>query len=150
MMNKELYLYSIRILTRRDYSRYKLKEKLLARSDDLTEVENLLDLLEEKKYLQEEVYARQRIQYWLKAGNSINNIINKAKQEHLRISRDFIHEVSEEIQINPEQKLKEIFERKFSQKLKEADLQEKEKIKRRAFGYFQRRGFSSSSILELF
>ena len=149
-MNKELYLYSIRLLTRRDYSRHKLKEKLLIRSDDLIEIEDLLDLLEEKKYLQEKTYARQRIQYWLKAGNSINNIINKAKQEHLRISKDFIHEISEEIQVNPEQKLQEIFEKKFAQKLQEASLEEKEKIKRRAFGYFQRRGFSSSSILELF
>jgi len=149
-MNNELYLYSIRILTRRDYSRHKLREKLLSRSDDLTEIENLLDLLVEKKYLQEEVYARQRIQYWLKAGNSISNILNKAKQEHLEISKDFILDISEDIQVNPDEKLKEIFEHKFARKLQEASFEEREKIKRRAFGYFQRRGFSSSSILELF
>src|SRR5690606_29079025 len=68
MPKKTCYQYSLDLLARRDYSKYKLTQKLRSREFTDEEIEDTIENLVKKNYLREEEYQRMRVQGMLIKG----------------------------------------------------------------------------------
>lgn len=60
---------ALKLIARRDYSRYMLKEKLLKKEYSLPEVEEALNQLEEYKYLDDERFSKSLVRYRAELSN---------------------------------------------------------------------------------
>jgi len=104
-MFKSGYLYAIKLLTKRDYSKFKLKLKLKSRSVSEDVAEEIIDYLVSKKFLNENNYIQARVKSLMLKGYSKEYIVEKLYSEQLQCSSETIdglfqeYEFSEEIQI---------------------------------------------------
>ncbi len=95
MENHPAYKYCIRILSRKDYSRAKIKQKLIDR-DHEDVADELIQLLVEKRYLREDYYVEGRIKGMMKKNYSPSYIILKLREEGVEVNMSLIEEVFEE------------------------------------------------------
>lgn len=117
--HKKAYLYSIRLLAKRDYSRHKLKQKLLDQDHSLDLIENLLDELVERKYLREDYYAEARIKWMMRKGYAPSYIIQKLQQENVIVTFDLINEIFLEYKYSTYSQLEYLIEKKTRSQNKE-------------------------------
>jgi regulatory protein len=95
MENHPAYKYSIRILSRKDYSRAKLKKKLIDRDyEDVAD--ELIELLVENKYLREDYYIEARIKGMMKKNYSPTYIKMKLEEEGTSVSGELIKDIFKE------------------------------------------------------
>lgn len=90
-MSKAAYDYSIRLLSKRDYSRFKLKQKLILRGFEEEEVDHALEEVANKGFLREEEYMRIRVKTLLINGHANKIIQMRLEQEELFPSDEFIN-----------------------------------------------------------
>ena len=89
MENHPAYKYSIRILSKKDYSRAKLKQKLIARDyEDIAD--QLIELLIQKKFLREDYYVEARIKGMMKKNYSPSYIKSKLNEEEVSVAFELI------------------------------------------------------------
>lgn len=126
---KRAYHYCIWLLSKRDYSRFKLARKLYEKKYT-PYVDELLDFLEEARYLQEEQYIRTRIKTFMYKGQSQRNIINKLRAERLNVESHVIEEIFEEYRYTENNQLRELIHKKLRSKGVEAleDFNFKQKL----------------------
>ncbi len=86
-INKDAYLYCIRLLTKRDYSHFKLSEKLKMKKFSEFEIEGVINILIEKNYLRENNYIEARVKGLINKNYSMALIQHKLKQEHITLSK---------------------------------------------------------------
>lgn len=148
-MNKA-YQYCIRLLSKRDYSEYKLTQKLKERDHTQEEISEVIQVLKEKNYLREAEYARLKIKSWLHRGYGKKVILLKAQNESLSISTQMIEQISLEQGISSQVQIQEIFQVKYAQKWQEELChEERQKLKRKILSYFQRRGHQLNDVFSL-
>lgn len=95
MENHPAYKYAIRILSKRDYSRAKIRQKLIDREyHDVAE--ELIELLVEKRFLREDFYIESRIKGLMKKNYSPSYIISKLKEEQLDVNLGQVNMVFDE------------------------------------------------------
>ena len=140
LQESSTYKYAIRLLAPRDYSRHKLKEKLLSREFELDQIEEVLDLLEEKQYLDERRYAKGKIKAYIFRNKGPRYIEQKLSLEKIGNFQTYLAEVEEENEICWLSIAQEIAD-KFS-KGKKLDYKERGKL----WGKLMSRGFSSEII----
>lgn len=126
---KRAYHYCIWLLSKRDYSRFKLSRKLYEKKYT-PYIDELLDFLEEVRYLQEEQYIRTRIKTFMYKGQSKRNIINKLRAERLNVEGSIIEEIFEEYRYTENNQLRELIHKKIRSKGVEAldDFNFKQKL----------------------
>ena len=137
---KKAYLYSIRLLAKRDYSRYKLGLKLKEQGHSKNIIEALLDELTELKYLREDSYIEARIKGLMYKGFAPNYIIQKLQQENVTTTFDHIHEIFAEYNYTTHSQLTYLLEKKARSKTLEelVDFNFRKKLLR----YFLTKGHS--------
>lgn len=139
-MKSASYLYSLRLLAKRDYSIYKLRNKLLDKNFDPEEVEETIDYLLEVNYLREDEYKRIRVKQLLTKRYSNNYIIQKCDQEHIQVNHSFIDEIRSEYQLLPIEQINYLIEKKL-RNIKPEELKENYiKIKKRLFNFLTSKG----------
>lgn len=89
------YKYCIRILSKRDYSRAKIRQKLIEKGHE-EDAESIIDFLLEKKYLREDYYVESRIKGLMKKNYSPSYIYSKLKEEDVEVSMGLIEETFQE------------------------------------------------------
>jgi len=104
---------SLRLLTRRDYSRYKLTQKLLEKDFSEEEIEETIERLLELNYLREDEYIRARTRAFIHKNYSPRYIQNKLKSEHLDVSEETIMSYYTELEITPDQQIEALIEKKL-------------------------------------
>ncbi|MBT3981279.1 MAG: regulatory protein RecX [Bacteriovoracaceae bacterium] len=77
--------YSVQLLSKRDYSRKKLKKKLLDKEFDSQEIEETLDKLIELNYLQEDQFTDARVRGLNSKGYGPRFISQKLKEDGIEI-----------------------------------------------------------------
>ncbi|EPZ50300.1 regulatory protein RecX [Bacteriovorax sp. BAL6_X] len=112
---KRAYQYCIWLLSKRDYSRYKLSQKLYEKKYTPF-IDQLLDFLEEAKYLQEEQYIRTRIKTFMYKGLSKRNILNKLRSERVEPSTELIDELFDEYRYTENGQLRDLINKKLRSK----------------------------------
>ncbi len=118
--SNKAYLYLIKLLSARDYSEHKLKEKLQekirAKRFDATEAASALNLVKEQGYLREEAYAEARVKGFMSKGYSPNFIRHKLSQEHLTVTDESIGEIFSEYRISKEDQIERLARKKMGTK----------------------------------
>jgi len=142
-MNQKLYNYAIQLLSRQDYSEFKLKNKLRTRPDVLSaEIHEVIEKLKESHLLREENYKRLFIRKWLVKGESESKIRARGKMEKLEIdTQDFIS-TSQELGIESKDNITKLIEKKLRSKNIPVDYKEKLKIKDKILRFLISKGHS--------
>ncbi len=111
MEDHPAYKYSIRILSKKDYSRAKLRLKLVARDyEDIAD--ELIDLLVQKKFLREEYYIEARIKGMMKKNYSPSYIKSKLNEEEAYASEELINSIFEEWGFNKFDQIENLIRKK--------------------------------------
>jgi len=132
---KEKALY---LITYRDHSRKELENKI-RRTYSSETAEKIADKMQELGLVNDEEYARKYADELLhKKHMSPKAIAYKLKEKG--ISPEIINLITQELDYDPLDEIREILERKYS------DYETDEKIKRRAIAYLQRMGWNWSEI----
>lgn len=145
-MNKNPYNDSITLLAKRDYSEFKLKEKLSQRGYAPEEIDETISKLLEQNYLRPQEYRRIRIKVLLQRGHGENYIKQKLKEEHLEIEDDDIAAVKAEFNISPENQIAELIEKKLRHQTIPTDKHERYLLKAKITRYLHNKGHQLSEI----
>lgn len=148
MSAKATYDYAIRLLSKRDYSRYKLSQKLKQRSFAPEEIEETLERLIEQNYLREEEYKRMRVKSLLLKGTSNQLIQRKLEQEQLEVDSDMIDQMRTENDLGKSEVITALIEKKLRGKSIPETFEEKMKLKNKLFNFLISKGHSYQDIKE--
>jgi SOS response regulatory protein OraA/RecX len=151
IMNKECYTKAIRLLSQRDYSRPKLKKKLIDSGYESLDAAEVVNKLYEDGYLKEQWYIEGRIKAFMRKGYSPSHIQQRLSHEELRVELCFIESLFLEHGFSENQQMLDMLERKASRWLTTwADLeyQERQKIKAKLVRSMTAKGFQPGFSLK--
>jgi len=123
------YSYLIKILSMRDYSEHKLREKLREKKFPPEDCEAAINEIKSRGYLREDSYTEARIKGFMNKGYSINYVRQKLAQEQLSVTDEQIEEVFREHQITEESQIERLAQKKIGTK-SELDFDQQSKILR--------------------
>lgn len=123
-MSQQAYNYLIKILSARDYSEYKLREKLKAKKFPANEIDTAIEKIKTNGYLQEKNYTEARIKAFMNKGYSVHYIRQKMAQEKLVVENDLIHDVFLEHKTDEAQQIERLARKKISTKESLTSLEE--------------------------
>jgi regulatory protein len=139
------YLYALRLLTARDYTVARLREKLRGRDFDEADVEAALGRMESEGWVNDRRFAERFTESALASGRYYGP---RLRQEMLRrgLLPELVSEVLGRVLVERDEieEVSAIIERRFSG-FSFSTASDREK--RRAVGFLQRRGFSLSAIM---
>lgn len=143
---QKAYAFALKALTRRDHSESEIRSKMTGRQVPLPVVEEVLVRLKRSGYLDDERFARQWAESAVRNGRGYGCRI---RHELLRrgIPDDLASAVVAEIrdEYDEEGTIQSLLARKLAGV---APVVADSKLKRRIIGYLQRRGFSTSAIMQ--
>lgn len=141
------YQYALRLLTARDYTEARLKEKLRGREFAEADIEGALLRMTSEGWLDDRRFAERFVESALTSGRYYGP---RLRQEMRRrgLSPELVSDVLGRImpQRDEFQDVRAVFERRFSG-FSFASASDKEK--RRALGFLQRRGFGFSASMQI-
>ena len=131
---KKAYQYAIRVLAKKDYSRHKLKTKIIEKGFTSRLSHELVDLLHREKYLREDYYIEARVKGMLRKGYHPSYIKNKMYEENCPISDNDIYPIMEDYELTEEKLLEDLIGKKIRLMdcidTSKSDQQKKEKLLR--------------------
>ncbi|MBC7712254.1 MAG: regulatory protein RecX [Rhizobacter sp.] len=128
-MSQQAYSYLVKILSARDYSEHKLREKLREKKYPANEIDAAISEIKAKGYLREEAFTEGRIRSFMNKGLSINHIRQKLRQEHLEATDEQIAAIFDENQISEDQQIERLARKKMGSKT-DLDFEDQGKILR--------------------
>jgi regulatory protein len=145
-MNKDIYKYALWLLSKKDYSVFKITQKFKQKfPDNSSDFPDVIKELESHGYININNYKRTFIKKWLLKGESFSKIILRAAQENLEISKNDFIEFEVEIGISSHQNIQTLIEKKLRNKEIPADFKEKQKLKDKILRYLISKGHSFDS-----
>ncbi len=142
---KKAYLYAIKLLTKRDYSQPKLRQKMVEKRFDTEVIDKVIEELEAKNFIREENYVEARIKAFMHKRYSPHFIAQKLAQEDLNIDIEQIKAIFLDYQITTEQQVDELIKKKFPLAMAQSDDPELfQKFKRRTLQYIVGKGHTLS------
>ncbi len=144
-MNEELkkcYNQALAHLARKDYSEYKLKQKLKDKGYEREVIAETINELLEKNYLREDLYIEARVKGFLRKGYSYDVIRYRLSQEFCEASLEEIENIAHEIGLTKDAQLKDLVEKKV--RIDYDFVPNKQKLRDRVLRYAGNRGHSIS------
>ena len=129
-MKKTSYSIAIRLLTRRPYSTQQIREKLIAKQFAKEEVEQTIEELKEKKFIDDSEFFKMRIRSLIRKSYGPFYIEQKLMEEGIRVDGKFIEAVYNEMNTCPEDQVKKILEKqlRIAGQIDPTDWQQSQKI----------------------
>ena len=146
MISKTCYQYAINLLARRDYSAFKLRQKLKSREYSEEEIEETLTILIDKNYLREDEYLRLRIQGLLYKGYSNSYIRQKCQMENLSPSDADIDFYREELRLTSDGEIDRLIQKKLRGSPLPQDYTERQKALNRIMNFLASKGHNYDAI----
>ena len=141
------YQYALRLLTARDYTEARLREKLCGREFAEQDVLSALERMCSEGWVDDQRFAERFVESALASGRYYGS---RLRQEMRRrgLSPELVSEVLGRVMEERDecQDLQAVFERRFSGF---CFATSSDKEKRRALGFLQRRGFGFSAIMQI-
>lgn len=109
---KKCYNNCLRLLSKRDYSRHKLSEKLVGRGFERSLVDEIINEFEEERLFREEFYTDARIRGLMRKNYSPYLIRLRLTEEKISVSEDYILNIFRENQYTIARQVKELVEKK--------------------------------------
>ncbi|MGZ3808551.1 MAG: regulatory protein RecX [Bacteriovorax sp.] len=122
-------MYLVKLLSARDYSEYKLREKLREKKYSTEESESAINEIKSKGYLREEAYAEARVKAFMNKGYAPDYIRQKLALEHMTITDQEISDIFSEHRVNIEDQIDRLVRKKMPKK-SEIDFDDQNKILR--------------------
>lgn len=129
MSSKKAYSYLIKILSSRDFSEFKLREKLVERNYPPTEIEEAISEVKSRNFLREDNYIEARVKAFMNKGYSPEYIQQKLYQEHLDITQELIESIFSDHRVTTELQIRRLAAKKIGNKTN-LDYNEQNKILR--------------------
>ena len=130
--SKQCYNAGIRLLSRRDYSAYKMSQKLKEKGYSEDTIAETIEKLIEQNYLREEEYKRIRIKTLIVKGHSNNYIQQKCSQEKLDVTNDEIEEIKNQYQYTTSSMINDLIQKKIRYTDIPSDYEQKQKLKKQS------------------
>ena len=111
-MSTKAYSYIVKLLSSRDYSEYKLREKLKDKKFIDSEIDDALNEIKNRGYLKENVYNEARIRSLMNKNYSPGYILQKLNQEHLDTKLEEIVEIFNENQVSTQDQIELLIKKK--------------------------------------
>ena len=143
---KKGFDYAIRILSLRDYSIHKMKQKLKERQCSPEDIEAVIEKLLEFNYLREEEYTRQRMKQLIVKGYANRTIMQKLTHEHLKADESEIEKIRNEQDLTSESQLSYLIEKKLRYKEIPTEFEAKMKLKQKVMRFCISKGFDYSQV----
>ncbi|HLT23478.1 MAG TPA: regulatory protein RecX [Bacteriovoracaceae bacterium] len=144
-MNQRIYNYSIHLIARQDYSAYKLRQKLLSKPDNSKEeVDEVIEALKEKGYINEEAYKRLFVRKWMFKGESEDKIRRRGAQEKLTFTSEDFMMISQELGFNDDDSLQKLVAKKLRSKEIPSDFKERQKLQDKILRFLISKGHDYS------
>lgn len=147
-MSKLAYNYLVKLITLRDYSEFKLRQKLKEKKYPANEIEDAINEIKTRGYLREDLYIEARIKGLLYKGYAINYIRQKLNQESLTVSEEYISDVFEDQQTSEEDQIRQLLKKKL-RTAKDHTPEEWQKVKQKALRYTISKGHNISKTITL-
>ena len=112
-MSNRAYTYLIKLLSSRDYSEHKLREKLREKKFPASDIEDAINSVKEHGYLKEELYAEARIKAFMNKGYSADYIRQKLNQEKVTVTEVEIYEIFEEHRVTENDQIERLLQKKL-------------------------------------
>ena len=127
--SNKAYLYLVRILSGRDYSEHRLREKLAEKQYSTNEIESAITDIKARGFLRADAYAETRIKGFMHRGYSSDYIRQKLAEEHLSITDETIESVFKEYGFTSNDQIDRLIRKKIQRKA-ELDYDGESKILR--------------------
>lgn len=147
-LSKKAYNYAIRLLGKRDYSIYKMKNKLREKGYDLEIREEVVKELLEKKYLREDLYIEARIKGFIRKGMTTNVILYRLSKEQCHTTQEHIESILAELGLGKEEQLRGTIEKKL--RLDGDFVKDKEKLRQKIMRYCISRGHGVGDVSRVY
>lgn len=146
MPNKTCYQYALDLIARRDYSKFKLAQKLRSKEYESEEIEEAIEMLIERNYLREEEYARLRVQGLLLKGYANSYIKQKCSLEKLKVDDDFIDSIRQDRGIETNDEIHRLIEKKLRGKEIPQNFEEKMKLQNKVIHFLVSKGHNYPEV----
>jgi regulatory protein len=124
---------ALKLVARREYSRDKLTKKLIEKQYEPAEIDEAVEDLIDRKFLDDDRYARLLARKYLRSGYGIKGVCYQLQRQNIKLSPLEVQELMEEMDLTEEMQIEKFIKKKNLPK----DLKEK----RRLFQYLVGRGF---------
>jgi regulatory protein len=114
--SNKAYLYLVKIISGRDYSEHKLREKLREKKYPADEIDTAINEIKARGFLREEVYAEARVKSFMEKGYSPDYIRQRLTEEHLTVTDEEIEAVFTEYRLTPEDQIARLIRKKIQGK----------------------------------
>jgi regulatory protein len=145
---KKAYNYAIRLLAKRDYSVFKMRQKFREKGYASKICDEVIDELLAKNYLQEELYIEARIKGFLRKGYAPNVILYRLSQEQCHTTQEQIESIMSSLGLNSYGQLYDTIEKKL--RLDGEFIKDKEKLRQKVLRYCISRGYSISDSSRIY
>lgn len=133
MSSKNAYSYLVKLLSTRDYSEHKLREKLYQRNYPANEIDEAINEIKARNFLREDNYIEARVKAFMNKGYSPDYIRQKLEQERLTVTDKDIEDIFSEHKISVEEQIDRLVRKKLNGRV-EIDFDEETKILRYVLG----------------
>jgi len=145
---KEAYNYCIFLLSKRDYSKYKMTQKLESRKYSEECIDYVIEKVINQNYLREHAYTRMRIKTLLLKGFSNFYILQKLNEEKITSDEDEINGLRVENHLSLEDSLEYLVNKKLRNKIIPSEYEEKAKLKNKVLRFLISKGHSYQNSTE--
>ena len=149
-MSQSAYSYLVKILSARDYSEHKLREKLREKQYSANEIDTAISEIKEKGFLREEAYSNARIRVLMDKGYSVNFIKLKLNQERVEVSEDQIHGIFLEYRETEDEQIKKLLTKKLKSVPEDSgNSEEAYSEKQKAARYALSKGHNPATVFKI-
>ncbi len=145
---KKCYNQALNHLARKDWSEYKLSQKLKTKGYESNVIDEVVIALKERNFLREDLYKEARIKGFLRKGYSPRVIQYRLSQEFCDSTIEEIEEVAYQSGMNQNKQLQELIEKKV--RIDYDFVPDKRKLKDRTLRYAANRGHNISQASQIF
>ena len=152
-MNKEMYAYSLKLLTRKDYFEDELRaliDKRWIRGDDediSKDIDDVIAQLLSDRYLDDERSLRSFVRWKVQEGYGPYYIKEKLRNKQVNISIESIYTVMDEEELDMEEAMRRVAQKYIRTKLKKK--KDTAAFMRSAMSYMAYRGFPAGESLNI-
>lgn len=126
---RSAYSYAVKLLSKKDYSEFKLRTKLLEKNFTDSEANEAIEELISKKFLREDYYIEARVKGLMHKGYSPTHIQNRLKEEQVEASMSVIQDTFNEYKLTEEEQVEKLIIKKLGNSAIEAPLEFNAKMK---------------------
>lgn len=147
---KEAYNYCIYLLSKRDYSKYKITKKLNSRKYSIETKEKVIQKIIDQGYLREEAYTTMRIKTLLYKGYANFFIKQKLAEEKLEVDDHRIDQLREENHISNHESIHYLLDKKLRYKEIPEDKEQYYKLRDKVIRFLISKGHNYQEARESF